>query len=179
MDEKSILTECYVDTSFIETIIPTQSGYNHQMGCSNVSKVMRTKFVDRFALGIIDKDKNDIDYLKEFSLVDEVENEVFLWKHKEKHHFVIQIKPEIEPWLLKISEELGIEIQDYNLPKNLKDFYKVTKRITSKYDKRLIGLFKEINRKKEENNKLRQISQWINILKAKTYNVTIEELSKK
>lgn len=85
-----LITECYVDTALIETIVPpdNQRGYNHQMGCNKVANKMLNDFNDDFALGIIDKDKKSIIYLDEFTLIVKNEN-LFLYKHPDRHHFII------------------------------------------------------------------------------------------
>src|SRR6266540_5277344 len=67
--ELSVIPECYIDTNLIETLVPPNKGYNHQKGCGTVTKVMREYFADNFAVGVVDKDKQELDYLKEFFLV--------------------------------------------------------------------------------------------------------------
>lgn len=79
--DKKILPECYVDTNLIETVAPTTTGYNHQKGCGTVVKRMQDKFSDEFALGIIDKDKKELDYLANFDQVCNKGN-LELYKHK-------------------------------------------------------------------------------------------------
>ena len=71
MSSTSIIPECYVDTNLIETLVPPKDGkgYNHRKGCPAVAKVMMEKFADRFALGIMDKDKKMVKYLEEFDLI--------------------------------------------------------------------------------------------------------------
>ena len=66
MAELYIIPECYVDTNLIETLVPTAKGYNHQKGCNNVVKVMKEKLSDKFAVGIVDKDKRQVSYVNEF-----------------------------------------------------------------------------------------------------------------
>jgi hypothetical protein len=57
----AIIPECYVDTNLVETLVPpTGRGYNHQHGCGTVTKVMKERFADGFAVGIIDKDKKEL-----------------------------------------------------------------------------------------------------------------------
>ena len=77
--DKSIIPECFADTLFIETLVPTTKGYNHQRSCFKVEATM--KELNSFALGIIDKDKKQIKYLDKFKIVDEVEGDLILWRH--------------------------------------------------------------------------------------------------
>jgi hypothetical protein len=88
--DKSIMTECFADTLLIETLVPTGVGFSHKHGCYNVeAEMMRGEFKDRFAVGIIDKDKKKIKYLNDFVEVDLVEKSLILWKHKANAHFII------------------------------------------------------------------------------------------
>ncbi len=60
-----IIPECYIDTNLVETL-SCRDGCNHQKGCNQVAKIMKEKFADRFAVGIIDADKRTPGYLREF-----------------------------------------------------------------------------------------------------------------
>ena len=72
--DKSIIPECFADTLLIETLVPTKQGYNHQHNCFKVEATM--KVLNRFAVGIIDKDKKQVKYLNEFELKDEVKSRI-------------------------------------------------------------------------------------------------------
>jgi len=43
------MPECYADTLLIETLVPTNVGYNHKFGCFKVEAEMRLGFVDLVA----------------------------------------------------------------------------------------------------------------------------------
>lgn len=116
----SFLPECYVDTNLIETICPPKSRYNHQKGCGTVAAKMKKHFTNSFAVGIIDKDKDSIDYLNEFDCRENVGG-LILYKHKSKHHYIIQIAPAIEQFILNDAKNTGIDISDFNLPSDLKE----------------------------------------------------------
>lgn len=47
MAELYIISECYVDTNLLETLVPTSKGYNHQKGCNNVVKTMQAKLTKK------------------------------------------------------------------------------------------------------------------------------------
>jgi len=56
-----------MDTNLIETLVPPKSrGYDHQRTCEDVACTMKQFFSNDFALGFIDKDKKQLDYLKVF-----------------------------------------------------------------------------------------------------------------
>ena len=122
----SVIPECYVDTNLIETIAPPVSRYNHQKGCGTVAKVMKERFSDDFALGIIDKDKNELDYLKEFDIVHSSGNLV-LHKHQTKHHYFIQINPAVEGFILSATGAANLNMEDYGLPSSMDALKKISK----------------------------------------------------
>ncbi len=82
------MPECYGDTLLIETLVPTERGYNHKHSCFKVESAMKS--LDKFAVGILDNDKKQIKYLQYFRVVDEVVSSLILWKHTEKQQFIIQ-----------------------------------------------------------------------------------------
>lgn len=178
MVDKAIIPECYIDTGLIEILVPTKVGYNHQKGCSNVVREMKASnfLKDGFALGIVDKDKKQLDYLAECTTVDEIAGWLILWKHKEKHHYFIQICPEVEEWIRNIADELQIRMAEFDLPSDLVNFCKLSKKVTASDNARFVGLFKEIKRKGKDNNKVKKLVHWITILKEKSYEVTFDEL---
>ena len=177
--DKSIMPECYADTLLIQVLIPTKMGYNHQSGCFEVEREMSLgKFKDRFAVGIIDNDKVQIKYLKKFEIIDKVGESLILWKHNEKpikHHYIIQVCPALEKWILCICDEEGIKLAKFGLSDDLEALKKYTKSLSSMKDERLVGLFKAIS-KKTGNLSVRKLKHWITLLKEKNYQVDIKAL---
>lgn len=171
--DQSIIPECFVDTNLIETIVPPLKQYNHQKGCGTVTKVMKEKFEDRFALGIIDKDKKEVDYLKEFMPVC-VRESLILHKHRVRHHYIIQINPAIEVFILKNAEAIGISLEDFNLPLDFDLLKKESKTVNSKNDDRFKRLFKSFIKNKAP--QIDRLSNWIRYLKDKNYNSNMDVL---
>ena len=170
----SIVPECFVDTNLIETLVPpTGKGYNHQKGCGTVGRTMQKGLANEFALGIIDKDKKELDYLKEF---DEVINKgsLVLHKHKAKHHYFIQIQPAVERFILAAATSVGISVEDYELPADLENFKKETKTEQSKKDPRFKKLFKAI--KMRGATDFITLSCWVEYLKNNPYSADLEFL---
>ncbi|WP_207632504.1 hypothetical protein [Foetidibacter luteolus] len=170
----AIIPECYVDTNLAETLVPPISkGYNHQKGCGTVTKVMKENFRDRFAVGIIDKDKRDVDYLKEFDVII-ASSSLLLHKHPNRHHYIIQISPAIETMILKNAGEMDVTVGDFDLPTNMDDFKKESKRENSKKDDRFKRLFKAL--KKVGAPDFVKLESWIRYLKEKQYDADMDEL---
>ena len=170
-----VIPECFVDTNMAETLVKPKMGYNHQKGCGTVGKVMQTKLKDSFALGIIDKDKKELDYLKEFNIV-VVSGSVTLYKHATRHHYFIQIVPAMEAFILKIAEGLGLRLKDFDLPDNLDLLKKEAKTTTSKNDPRFRKLFKAFLTNDAAD--IRQVKAWLSYLKETGYQASLEELQK-
>lgn len=171
--DQSIIPECYVDTNLIETLVPPITHYNHQKGCGTVTKVMKEKFADRFALGIIDKDKNSVDYLIEFNQICDFGN-LLLYKHHIRHHYIIQIFPAIERFILECARKSLINLEDYDLPTEFDKLKKESKTVNSKNDLRFKILFRDI--KKSGSPEFEKLSNWISYLKKETYQVDINFL---
>ena len=169
-----IIPECYVDTNLIETIAPPSgSGYNHKKGCSTVIKTMleHAHLKDGFAVGIIDKDKREIDYAQFFDIIVD-ESQLQLLKHPQKHHYIIRIVPAIEKWLIQNAKEVGINLTDYGLSEDLTTLCKISKKIDSKKDVRFKQLFKDL--RKREASGVVKLADWITYLKENNYTADMD-----
>jgi hypothetical protein len=177
MIDLSIIPECYIDTNLIETIVPTVRGYNHQKGAGTVTKLMQSKLSDKFAVGIVDKDKKELKYVEEFDLKIDI-GDLLLFKHKnsQRHHYLIFINPAMEKWIMKNADEVGISLQDYGLSDNLKEFTKTTKKVTSKKDKTFKKLFQDLKIRNPKNIEI--LTNWIIYLKENPYNVDTIKMQK-
>lgn len=170
----AIIPECYVDTNMIETLVPPQKQYNHQKGCGTVTKVMQERFRDSFAIGIIDKDKKEVRYLNDFEVVC-IKNNLVLHKHRTLHHYIIQICPAMEQFMLDNAQSVGLEITDYDLPKDLNLLKKEAKSTTSKNDNRFKKLFKGLLASEAQD--LLRLKAWITYLKETSYQADINHIS--
>ncbi len=169
----SVIPECYIDTNLIETLVPPQKQYNHQKGCGTVTKVMKEKFADSFAIGIIDKDKKEVDYLKEFTEVAKSDG-LILHKHELKDHYIIQIVPGMERFIFKCLAECDITPEDFELPGDLELFRKESKTTNSKDDDRFRRLFKALRNAQAVD--IIRLLNLITYLKYKNYTASTMEL---
>ena len=172
MDD-AVLPECYVDTCLIETLVPPNDHYNHQKGSGTVAGKMRNFFGDRFALGIVDKDKKELHYLREFTLVIS-KHSLELHRHNSKYHYLILINPAIETFILTNAMAAGISIASFDLPETMDEFRRVTKLVNSKHDPRFKRLFRALI--KSETEEIMQLITWISYLKEENYNADMEVL---
>jgi hypothetical protein len=173
---KCIIPECYIDSCLVEVLLKADKNHvNHQKSNGKVANEMKTRFASDFCVGIIDEDREPLDYLKQFDV--KKENKwLKLWKHKNDstHHYVIQIRPVIEKWCLDICEKNEISVSDFKLPADLKSFLKVSKSTSAKNDVRFIGLFKKM--KNQSCEPVMELKRWIEFLKENKQNTNLDLL---
>jgi hypothetical protein len=166
--EQHILTECYIDTLLVKTLSPPKERYNHQKSCNNVLKTMREDFADRAALGIIDDDKT-VRKFDDFSLLKKHNEQLSIYKHREKPHYIVKIGKAAEDFILKNAEKCKINLSEYGLPSDLEGLKKRTKQINSLQDIELKRLFSDLTQ--NENSDLCKLAQWIEFFKKQPYNI--------
>lgn len=171
------MTECYADTLLIETLVPPVGRYNHKHSCYEVqNEMIKGRFKDKFAVGIVDADKRKISYLNEFEAIDKIEDKLILWRHRinATHHYIIQLCPALGGWVLAVCSLKGIDLN--GLPADILGLRAYTKRQSSLTDQKLINVFKRIAGK-DDNDSVRKLKGWISILKEKNYQADINELA--
>lgn len=166
-----IIPECYIDTILIETLVrPGKKTYNHQKGCGAVAKEMKEKFNDNFAVGIIDKDKELVNYVLEFKPV-VIKYDVELYKHPHKNHYMI-VHPPIEKWIIEQAAQTNLKLPDYNLPDDFKLLRKITK-VANKKDERFKALFRDL---KKSAIGMKLLANWVEYLKIHPYSADKSQL---
>ncbi|MBO4811304.1 MAG: hypothetical protein J5552_07030 [Prevotella sp.] len=155
-----IVPECYIDTNLAEYILDSH-GVNHQKGCNAVAKkMMESNLKDLFSIGVIDNDKRQPSYVKEFVEIAHT-NHISLLKHKERPHYFVRVSPAMDSFILDCAKELGVNLKNYGLPSTLEELTKVTKDVKAKTDTRFKELFKSLNNSKEM-TKLRSALSYLN-----------------
>lgn len=165
-----IIPECYIDTNLVETLV-CHGGCNHQKGCNQVAKIMREKFADRFAVGIIDADKRRPGYLTEFREIASSEH-LRLLRHRSRPHVIILVFPAADGFILSCAESARINMADYGLSPVLKEFTSQTKNVMSNKDVRFKRLFRAMRNVRE----MRLLESVLSYLATATYNATDEEI---
>ncbi len=138
-----IIPECFIDTNLVETLVFGQGMCNHQKGCNQVTRIMQTKFADRFAVGIIDADKRMPGYTTEFNVV-ATSSHLSLLRHKIKPHFIVKISPACDGFILDCAARSGVNPEKFNLPTQPKPFTTQTKNVLSSRDARFKSLFNSL-----------------------------------
>ena len=169
--ENSIIPECYNDTCLIESITRPNRGYNHIKGTSSVTKRMKEKHADSFALGIIDNDKRPNEYLAEFNVLISFNNSLILYKHtsESKHHYIIHVSPEVEPFIISSAQQVNIIFPTHLLAKE------ELRRDSQKFADRK-NLHKQILNAGSMNYQI--LTFWITYLRDNNYNADLDYLIK-
>jgi hypothetical protein len=171
--ELHILTECYIDTLLVKTLAPPTKRYNHQKSCSNVLKTMREEFAHKVAFGVIDDDKK-ITRFDDFLLMKEHNKQLTIHKHKDKPHYVVKIGKAVEDFILTNAQKCNVELSEYDLPSDLENLRKITKRISSLKEAEIKVRKVFLKLRQDENSDFYKLAQWIEDFKTNPYNLNIE-----
>jgi hypothetical protein len=176
MNEFHILTECYIDTLLIEVVSPPQKGYNHKHNCTKVLETMKTKLQNNAALGVIDNDKSVPKDFEDFSLLKKHNEQLSIYKHSNKPHYIIKITKAAEDFILKNAKKSNLELAEYDLPSDLEGLKKITKHINSlkEAEIRVKRLFSAL--KQSKNTDFHKLTQGIEFFKTNPYNLNMESL---
>ncbi|MBR3724440.1 MAG: hypothetical protein IKN11_03490 [Bacteroidales bacterium] len=136
-----IIPECFIDTMLTQFLLGNR--VNHQHSCNNVVKVMRAKYRDDFAVGIIDDDKDGVSYLREFQLIGQTKHLKF-YSHLHGKHHIITVNPAMDRFIMDCTNEIGHSLNDFGLPTTLKEFTKLTKNENILTDRRVKQLLATI-----------------------------------
>lgn len=168
---KSVIPECNIDSCLFNVLLQFEKdGVNHAKGNATVVKKVKEKFENLFCIAIIDKDRRDIEFIsKECDRVeiDGFEEYFILFKRRGKPHYFIQMVPEIERWIMRVTGELAVNLPDFGINAvTVEELSQITKTTGSKNDDRFKKLFKEFLRKSEEREyepvlKLRNIVKYL------------------
>ena len=171
-----IIPECYIDTKLIKALVPPHTKYNHQKGCSTVVKVMQEKFKDDFAVGIIDRDKQELGYANQFDLVVEIPNNLQLFKHRSRNHYLIFICPAVEKWIIACAVDADLLLQDFGLPSDFLLLTKITKTSKSENNDEYSSNFKNLfNALKSQNpSNVAVLRFWVKYLKSHPYQADLD-----
>ncbi|MEM6317959.1 MAG: hypothetical protein AAF960_09825 [Bacteroidota bacterium] len=125
MSNLNLLPECYGDTLLLEMLGFKKT--NHQTsGIGQVIKVMKEKYANRLAVGLIDADKKITpSYFKEFQQI-EAENRLKLLKYQQRNHYLIMVTPALEKFILQAAIDVDKDEKPFN---NLKSLKRLTKSI--------------------------------------------------
>ena len=169
------IPECYFDTVLLKKLLQTNKRLMHRKGCNNVIRDLESeRLKNLFAVAIVDKDKAELNYLKECKIHFN-DDKLILWKHKNRNHFIIQLNPPLEKWVIEILNENNLKIEDFGYSGNYKKLKRQIKAdIDDESDEKLNNLLNAII--KTECPVIKKIKSFLIYLKEKNYNSDIKEL---
>jgi len=169
------VTECYFDTVLAKSLLQTQKRLIHKQGCSNVINELNSKRLrEDFAVALIDKDKFELTYLKNCKVIYN-ENKLLLWKHVERMHFVIQLNPPLEKWIIEVLNENDLNIESFGYSVSYKKLKAQIKNdIDTENDEKLNLLVNAII--KTDCASIKKIKSFLLYLKEKNYQADINTL---
>jgi hypothetical protein len=135
---------------------------------------MRDDFVDNTALGIIDDDKLVPKNFNSFVLLKKHSEQLAIYKHNDKPHYIIKISKAVEDFILKNAKKCNISLADYHLPTDITELKNITKHTKSLEvsKSKFKNLFSAL--KQNENSDFYKLAQWIELFKANPYNLNME-----
>jgi hypothetical protein len=123
---------------------------------------------------MIDRDKKELNYLNECQVVVIYDN-LILWKHKEKQHFIIQLNPPLEKWVTQILHSDNKTMEDFGYPKDFKKLKSALKEdIDDENDVKLNILLDAVL--SSSNPVIKKLEKILLHLRDKTYEADINEL---
>lgn len=105
-----------------------------------VFKVMNERLKDSFAVGVIDKDKRVPKAMEEYQLICN-DDYLYVYKHKSRHHYILQVAPAEEVFILHAAEELSLNLSDFGLPADMESLKAYTKKVDAKSNSIFQSLF--------------------------------------
>lgn len=165
----NLLPECYIDTNPIEYLL--NAAVNHQHCCSKVVGQLNTTFADKFAIGIIDKDKVKLGYILECDEIAKTAH-LTLLKHRERSQYLITIYPAVDEFVLDCAKSQNVDTTAFEIPSDLKGFTKLSKTVTSNKDIRFKHLFAAI----DNNVEIVALKRTLEYLNKTQYKADVEQL---
>jgi hypothetical protein len=171
------IPECYFDTVLIKKLLQCDNRLIHRRGCHNVINDLKSeRLKESFAVAIIDKDKNEVSYLTDCKEHYSA-NQLILMKHKQREHYVIQLNPPLEKWIISVLDSNGLKIEDFGYSREYKKLKRQIKYdITSERDDKLGKLTNAII--KTDCNPIKALKTILLYLKEKNIKSDVEELKK-
>lgn len=171
----NFVPECYFDTVLFNKLLQTNKRLMHRKGCNNVVRDLDSeRLKNSFAVALIDKDKKELDYLKQCEVLYD-QNKIILLKHKSRQHFIIQLNPPLEKWVIEILDENDLQIEDFGFSRNFKILKRQIKNDIDKEDNE--NLNKLINTIIGTNcESIKKIRSFLLYLKDRNYQTDINEL---
>jgi len=140
---KCFMPECFLDTNLVEALLNKPYTVNHKKGNSSILKAMEeARLKESFVVALIDDDKVKVKALESYEKVDRLGKKTMkLFIHLERKHFVIQVSPAIEKWIMSECKKGKINMEEFGLPGDLSGLRRM-KGLAQRNDNQFKDLFK-------------------------------------
>jgi hypothetical protein len=113
--------ECDNDEALVRVLGIPSRDISHHAGKPRVAKALKDS-QRAGVVGLVDEDPGSIGppYLKEFMLVEDLTDlGLRRLKHRTSDKWLIEIRPDLEPWLYATAKKAGIRPSEHHLPEKL------------------------------------------------------------
>ena len=166
-----IVPECFVDTNLVQILMQIK-GVNHQNSCGQVTNVLKNKFKEKFAIGIVDNDNLQSNYSKACVEIAH-SREITLCKHPENQHYLIKINHIMEIFILNSAKDANVDLKEYGVPNDLEGLKNITKSRDCLNNNDLRRAIKAVS----GSNEMQLLTDVLNYLQSKKYSSDIDELT--
>ncbi len=172
--------ECYFDTVLFKKIFQTNRRLKHTKGCFNVVNRFRIingkkgDLYDSFGVGMVDKDKRELDYLNECEKIANHQN-LILWKHKDRQHFIIQLNPPLEKWVIEVLKSDNRNVEEFGYVNDWKKLKRALKDDIDEESNERLNLFVDAILS-SSNPVIENLKKILLYLRDKNYQADINEL---
>lgn len=166
-----IVPECFVDTNLVQILMQIK-GVNHQNSCGQVTNVLKNKFKDKFAIGIVDDDNLQSNYSNACVEIAH-SDEITLCKHPDNQHYLIKINHIMEIFILNSAKEAHVNLKQYGIPDDLEGLKNITKSKDCLDNNDLRRAIKAVS----GSNEMQLLTDVLNYLQSKKYNSNSDELT--
>lgn len=110
--------ECDNDEALVLALGKTRRQIEHHSGKPRVSHAL-SKSSNSGDIGLIDEDPGQPPppYLRQYQLIEELPAlGLKLYRHPREGKHLVEIQPDLEPWLYNVGQTVGVRPHDHNLP---------------------------------------------------------------
>ena len=166
-----IVPECFVDTNLVQILMQIK-GVNHQNSCGQVTNVLKNKFKEKFAIGIVDNDNLQSNYSNACVEIAH-SDEITLCKHPDNQHYLIKINHIMEHFILNSAKDANVDLKEYGIPDDLEGLKSITKSKDCLDNQDLRRAIKAVS----GSNEMMLLTEVLNYLQSKKYNSNGDELT--
>ena len=119
MPDFRFIPECHADTTLVRFLSNNDKRIIHASGFPGVGDTMRKAPSGFLLIGFVDDDKRVPPYFEDFKTI-QASDKVILKRKAESNMYLVVIQKAIESFLMWNAEQVGIDLNVYGFPNNVK-----------------------------------------------------------